>query len=295
MDTAAPTPAQAANERNRLLHLTLDALKVFNVTNLVCNTKSGRFLLDINDSIISRHLMLYGHFEHDQVQQWLSFVDLKGGSGTMLDIGSNIGSTSIPLGLQKKFSRIFCFEPDPKNFQALEFNIKINDLVQSVVAVQTAIGSVDEPVTFELSNDNYGDHRISYGLQTGGMYNEQARKKITVPCSRLDTEIARNGIDINELVLIKCDSQGSEGHVFRGASSLLGRRQVPWVIEFWPYGLQRSGITPDEMNAIIRKYYSTFIEFGEGGQVQPVKPVDMFETLYAKYTGDTFCNVLLQP
>ena len=50
-------------------------------------------------------------------------------------------------------------------------------------------------------------------------------------------------VEPNEIGLAWIDTQGHEGHVLSGASRLI-QANVPIVIEFWPYGLKRSGGYP---------------------------------------------------
>lgn len=279
-------------EQKELLDVFLQAAARFSVRKMVCETPHGIFMIDTKDKEIGRSLLVRGEFEFEEKCCWFDFIP--GGSDKQfIDIGANIGTTSIPLALNNCIGQVHAFEPDPDNFHLLEYNIGANKLSQRIHAHQCAISNVCGTVRFELSKDNFGDHRVRYQDQPGGSYGEVLRSTIEVPCMTLDEMVLRNTIDLGKIAAIKSDTQGSEGYVLEGASALLLER-IPWIIEFWPYGIKRSGFNPVRFCEIVSSSFTTFIEFKPGASVRH-RPVNEFPHLFAEYPETSFCNLILLP
>jgi hypothetical protein len=89
---------------------------------------------------------------------------------------------------------------------------------------------------FELSDTNFGDHRISMGgARAAG---NGARTIITVQADRLDSIL--DAADLPSPIVVKIDTQGAEGQVFAGGPELLGKA-IAIVFEFWPSSMTRMG------------------------------------------------------
>lgn len=279
-------------EKKELLDAFLQTATQFNVRKLVCETPHGTFMVDARDKEIGRSLLVRGEFEFDEKRGWFDFIT--GGSDKLLiDIGENIGTTSIPLALNNNIGRIHAFEPDPNNFHLFEYNIRANNLQERIQAIQCAISNFCGTARFELSKDNFGDHRVRYQEVSGGNYGEDQRRTIEVPCMTLDEMVRRSAIDPGTIAAVKADTQGSEGYVLDGAPTLLQAR-IPWIIEFWPYGIKRSGFDQTRFCEIVSHSFSTFIEFRPGASVRQ-RPVGEFPRLFSEYTETRFCNLILLP
>jgi hypothetical protein len=67
-----------------------------------------------------------------------------------------------------------------------------------------------------------------------------------------------NDLFINETILpniLKSDTQGSEFKILKGSSRLFEKKWRPLMfLEYWPYGIQKSGETPIEMIKMILNY-----------------------------------------
>ena len=58
------------------------------------------------------------------------------------------------------------------------------------------------------------------------------------------------------------DTHGFEGVVLGGASQAL-KDNVPLVMEFWPYGIQRSNSYMQLIKALLKSNYSCFYDLGD--------------------------------
>lgn len=292
MNYNSPQTQQSQN----LLALILQACPVYGIGNMVCSTPHGKFMVDVRDSVIGKSLLLSGEYCYQEMQRWFEFLSIGHGKD-FIDIGANIGTTSIPLALDNRFNRIVCFEPDPTNFGLLQFNVDANNLRARIRALNLAVGSSNSRMEFELSAENLGDHRIRFMDLQHGSYDEAGRRKIKVDCVTLDSMVEGKTVALDSLALIKSDTQGSEGHIFRGAQKLLGMRRFPRVIEFWPYGLQRSGIETEAMIELVTAYFTEMVELPNTGESRRA-PIAGFSTLFTRYThcdATRWCNLILIP
>ncbi|MBE7411806.1 MAG: FkbM family methyltransferase [Leptospiraceae bacterium] len=176
------------------------------------------------DQAISKHVYVDGHFGWTHVPRVLKILGSDFKLKTLIDIGANIGTISIPIVKRGLAERAIAFEPEPRNFRTLMANIYINGLADKIVAYNLALGSEEKDVIFELSTDNSGDHRVTVSEQDG-MYSESRRKKITVKSKSLDEMFP---VSKNNECLIWMDTQGYEGKILEGAKEICKAR-IPMV------------------------------------------------------------------
>lgn len=227
-------------------------------------TRQGIFRvpLGVTDPI-SRELFLHGEFELDLITDAMQLLrGLSGrpkGEGTLIDIGANNGVISIGMIVTGELQKAVAIEPEPTNFARLEENVVLNGISDAVHRINCALSSQASSLTFELSDSNYGDHRVrAQSLASRDIFNESKRPVITVPADTLDkvlSAVPRTFTD--DVAVIWIDVQGYEGHVFEGAGSILARG-IPVVSEIWPYGIARSGMTLDAFNDVVTRYWHSF-------------------------------------
>ncbi|MCC7117875.1 MAG: FkbM family methyltransferase [Anaerolineales bacterium] len=227
-------------------------------------TKQGVFSVYLakNESI-GRSLYSTGQYEAElinSVPKFLADWQKEGGTqpkGTMMDIGANNGVICISMLSQRYFTRAVAVEPDPRNFSILKRNVNDNQFQEDILCLPFAVSDKAANISFELSETNFGDHRVK-GVGLEGKHNEAQRKVIEVPSVPLDRLVEDLPEEIREdISLVWVDVQGHEGFVFKGAKNLIARG-VPFVSEIWPYGIQRAGMTEKEFCEIVVenwKYY----------------------------------------
>lgn len=222
--------------RRRLRRYAFDAFRRLTPFIGVTGT-SGRFIVATDDLGIGRKVYAgHGYGEDKMVEA----IDVLRGEGfnltgsTILDVGANIGVTTVPALTRLGFGASLALEPDPQNYALLQANIALNGLADRVRALNVAATNQPGTLTLELSGDNHGDHRIRLTSAPGEL-REESWSTVAVAAVRLDT------IDTGELPpigLIWTDTQGHDAHVLDGLGHTLS--DVPAVIEFWPYGLRRA-------------------------------------------------------
>ena len=171
----------------------------------------------------------------------------------IIDVGANVGTIGILGVSQGFFAKCIAFEPEPNNFKLLQTNVTLNGLSEKFELRTEALSNkTDGVLNFELSEDNFGDHRVQI-QKTSGLYGEENRKVISVNINTLD--YALKDYDLSECVLFM-DTQGYEGYVLSGARRLIDAR-APVVTEFWPYGLKRSNGLDMFYKALSTSKYTT--------------------------------------
>jgi FkbM family methyltransferase len=224
-------------------------------TLLVSHCEKEIFIVSTSDKVIARDVFIEKvPFDFDKFKLGVSLFDPNHQRTTLIDIGANIGTICIPAITRGIFKNAIAIEPEPFNFKILNSNVILNNLSEKIELHNVALGdSQDEFVIFELSDINYGDHRVQ-GKNAVELMNESSRKTLKVKSTTLNHLV--KGINTADIV-IWMDVQGFEGYVLAGASDVLSK-QVPICIEFWPYGLKRSGCYPQLKSALINNGYKCF-------------------------------------
>jgi FkbM family methyltransferase len=171
----------------------------------------------------------------------------------MIDIGANVGTTSIPRALLGDFNWVYAIEPDPLNYACLVQNIVSNGVRGLVLPDRVAIGDSNGEMTMHVRRS--GTHHL---VTRAEHVNENER--MGVPCLTLDTWVDRIGIELSDVGFIKSDTQGWDARVLTGAQRVLARRHIAWQIEFSPPMLERSGTSVDEVFALLERHFTHFID-----------------------------------
>ncbi|HUT51326.1 MAG TPA: FkbM family methyltransferase [Alphaproteobacteria bacterium] len=150
--------------------------------------------------------------------------------GTYLDIGANIGLTTIPVARNAKIECV-AFEPDPAMFALLTANVARNCGDADVALRNLALSDRDATVTLSRSPGNAGDIRIQ--RHTGPAANGAASwPSVEVPARRPDGL----GLRTRDALAVKIDTQGAEALVVAGGRGVLARAGL-LTLEFRPYAL----------------------------------------------------------
>jgi FkbM family methyltransferase len=138
-----------------------------------------------------------------------------------VDVGANIGSTSLVWAKTIKCGKIFAIEPHPRTYKLLEKNIEINKTYHQILPRQLAIGATDGDMVLFISEE-------------GTMAMEPANykwkgKEITVSSMSLDSFTQKEKIKIIDI--LKIDIEGYEAEALLGAAKTL-RKTKRVVLEY---------------------------------------------------------------
>jgi FkbM family methyltransferase len=171
----------------------------------------------------------------EPLETFLITREIKQGDA-VVDLGANIGYYTLLLAkLVGPQGRVHAFEPDPDNFAILEKNVASNGY-RNVKLVRQAVSGTTGDIKLYRAEDDPGDHRV--------YDSHDDRQSIIIRATRLDDYFDGREARID---FIKMDIQGAEGAALEGMFSLLERNQgVRLLMEFWPIGLQRNGLPPEQ-------------------------------------------------
>lgn len=231
----------------------------------ITNDRGCRYLFDSRDEVIGRALFINGSYGTQVLEAALAVLATKHFEvRQLIDIGANIGVTSIEVLSRMPKATAVAIEPDVRNFSLLQDNLALNGLQHRVRTLQYALSDRAGNVEFEMSDSNFGDHRIRM-TNASGAFDEQVRPTAVVEARRFD-ELHDSGlIEISQGTLVNLDTQGHEAHVLSGGLALL---TCPLVVEFWPYGLRRAGGFDRFLKLI--SGYSSITRLDDGSRIRSV-------------------------
>jgi FkbM family methyltransferase len=214
---------------------------------VVSNVGGIRYHVSTADRTVGREVFLTGGYDAPCIERIFRILRALGyqdfSAKTFVDIGANIGTSTLPALIQYGFARAISFEPDATNFALLQQSIVDNGLEGRVHPVRVALSDEEKEVLFERCPVNHGDHRIrsrTAPSDSQDLMDENTRSVIPISATTFDSLVRRKVIPLDNVGLVWMDTEGHEGHVFKGALSLL-ESDVPVVVEYWPYALQRAG------------------------------------------------------
>ncbi|MDH5180676.1 MAG: FkbM family methyltransferase [Gammaproteobacteria bacterium] len=265
-------------------------------------TKNGLLSFDSRDRTLGRSLHLEREFEFDgmlktvELLQQEKYIPPDLIDAAMLDVGGYIGMISIGFVSNRVFGHAVAFEPNPNNYRLLQKNIAQNNLSDRIMAYNVALSDRKETLTMELSVKNYGDHRIREESkeQTGDHYGEGDRKLINVDSVLLDEIMSGSESSIAPRVrLVWMDIQGHEGKFLRGAKAFFkSHRHAPVAMEFWPYGIRRSGMSKEEFCGVLKELFKKFYILDESTPV--ARDIHNIDAWFDRYQApDSGCHLIL--
>lgn len=233
-----------------------------------------------DDLAVLRSYAWTGRWARETNRRISAFLD---GGGTYLDIGANIGLTTIPIARNPAVVA-HAFEPDPETFAALKANVARNGVQANVTLHNVALGDRAGTLTIERAPDNAGDIRVraDHGPDRDGAGGWSA---VEVPAHRLD-DLA---LAIEPPLGVKIDTQGAEGLVIAGGETVLAQAGLI-ALEFWPYRLAQMG-DGEAAIAFLRKTFREGTlatgDRGEAGAAMPIAALaDRLTTLLAEERDD---------
>jgi FkbM family methyltransferase len=246
----------------------LDTHKVLPIS-LSFNDRQIDFTITLDISKFGQKIM-WGYFSKGQLNepetsQFVIFA-LKPGD-CFMDIGAHIGYFSLlAADLVGINGKVISFEPDESNFYHLNKNIVLNHFL-NIHARNQALGSTVEKKTFFINSDADGGHALwDVSLHP---FNEKSRNhKMT---RNLQVETIDSLVDdkkIDNLKLIKIDTEGAEHSVLQGGMKTIQRHHVPYIIcEINRFGLEQMGSNEFLFRSFVESmgYHSYLLADGRNG------------------------------
>jgi len=163
-----------------------------------------------------------------------------------IDAGANIGwHTLFGSKVVGDSGKVFAFEPNDKNFNLLESNVKLNELT-NVSVVKSAVTDYVGTGELSCSKVNFGDH-----VANTEFLNEVEKESIN--CTTIDEYIKNNDIDASKIKLIKMDIQGSEPRALEGMKDLIKEHGPAIIMEYSPHHMKLCRSSPFDILSFIDK------------------------------------------
>jgi FkbM family methyltransferase len=138
----------------------------------------------------------------------------------ILDVGANKGQTALSLGRAFNKARIYCFEPAPSTFETLKHQIRSN---RNIRPYHLALG--EAPGTGRVTNVPLSGGNTLLLEEKG---TEAAAKAVEVRISTVDEFCSE--MRVEEVELLKIDTEGYEMNVLKGAEQLLLKGKIKFIV-----------------------------------------------------------------
>lgn len=186
--------------------------------------KGNKYLMNCRPGdYIESYLCINGCWEPHIITLMSQFLDRV--PGAMLDVGANIGANTIPLAVNYKNTKFYCYEPHPDVYSILKSNIKMNNL-DNVMPENIAVSNTENASLKFYAQKDSSNMGLS-GLKLNSDVDEF--KEIQVFANSLD-DIFSNSPE--KISLIKIDTQGTEPDVLASARNLIARDRPVIFFEF---------------------------------------------------------------
>lgn len=152
-------------------------------------------------------------FIHSEVFEHRYYsLPLKRAPATVLDLGANIGLTTVYFARSFPAARLACVEPVPSNVRLLEQNLMLNGIQATIFPA--AVHPTDGSVLMELDDRDYG-HKVA------GKAANNPTTTLSVPAISVSSILQRLAWD--RIGLLKVDIEGHEAALFSGNCEWLNR------------------------------------------------------------------------
>ena len=134
----------------------------------------------------------------------------------VVDLGAHIGYYTLMMAkLVGQDGKVFAFEPEPRNLELLNKNIKINSY-KNIEVVPKAVSDIDEECTLFVGQESFGANKIFKPKKT----DTQEFEEIKTRTIRLDDFFEELGF-LKKISFIKMDIEGSEVRALQGMKNIL--------------------------------------------------------------------------
>ncbi|MCK9282344.1 MAG: FkbM family methyltransferase [Melioribacteraceae bacterium] len=141
-----------------------------------------------------------------------SLIDIEGNVNknnikVVFDLGANIGTATLKFYQKFPNATIYCFEPDPYNFERLSKNISLLDKKDRIKLYNYAVSDSDNgKVSFYRAKSNHWSSSLKK--------RDCTEEEVLVETITLDTFCINN--TINKIDVVKMDIEGAESEAMKG-------------------------------------------------------------------------------
>jgi FkbM family methyltransferase len=180
-------------------------------------TRHGPMVALAGDRYITRSLEVYGEFSG---AEWALLAQMVKPGMTVVEVGANIGTHSVPLARACFPGPLYLFEPQQRVFQILCANLALNEVTNAIAypeACGETPGFVVVPPLDYSAVYNFG----GVSVQADG----EGVQGLKVRATPLDS------LNLAACHVIKIDVEGFEAQVLRGAAQTIARHRPLLYVE----------------------------------------------------------------
>ena len=216
-----------------------------NLNKLFINRNGINWLLDLSEGI-DLNIFLFGNSEKnlDNLKRLLPVEK----ELTFIDVGANIGSTSMNLAKQFENSKVYAFEPTFYAYNKFEVNLNLNkELKKRVFPFNSLISNK------AIKNNIYSSWKVD---KTNNdeihKYHGGSAKSFTDNLITLDKFVENQ--EIKNIDFIKIDVDGNEKYVLESSLKSLEKFKPIIFLEIAPYLYTENNYTFDDLNNLLVKF-----------------------------------------
>jgi FkbM family methyltransferase len=186
----------------------------------------------------------------------------------VMDVGANIGITTVMASRAVPAGRVFAFEPGPTAFACLSATVAANALGNCAIH-NVGLGASAGELPFTETD-------FLAGSYVGGGAGAGPKVRIRT----LDVLAAEAGIQ--RLDLVKIDVEGFELDVLRGAAEAIARFRPRFVMEFNSYALiANRDQSPRKVLDFVLERFGSFYARRDGATVTVTNDLELRHFLYS--------------
>ena len=206
-------------------------------------------LLKILDKFSITYHLIYENLNYDCENNGelflLNKLNHSNNLNCIFDVGANIGTYSLLARNINKNCLIFAFEPVPKTFIDLEEKVSN----KNIKAFNFALGNNNKEEKMIVSKDS----KLSTLLDNSNLANKENSQYVSVKI-KTGNEFIKNNQNINQISLLKIDTEGYESEVLKGFKEMLSRVNVI-QFEYGKANLLAKYFLKDYFNDYSNDYY----------------------------------------
>ena len=207
-----------------------------------------RFLLRRNPLLIEKIRKLIGKKSDLEI-----YFKLLNSKSTFIDIGANKGQISIPIShFLNGDGEVHCFEPVKRSYELLKKNILFEKPITNIQTNNFALGDRNTQVEIKIPQDDdtqasIKDHKMHSWENTKNVITQK------VNMMTLDTYVKEKSLQ--KIDFIKCDVEGAEMLVMRGAKNVLTSAKPPILkLEIYKEWTKTFGYEPQDIIRFLEKF-----------------------------------------
>lgn len=215
---------------------------------IMTSKKYGIHMLcpDGDQRVVPIESINFGSYEEEDSNMIMTLMPEK---GVVFDIGANMGWYSLLSARKSNDLQIHAFEPIPKTYSFLDQNIKLNNF-SNIFSHNFGFSDESKDLTFYFYSEGSGN------ASSKNLSGRQDVDLVTCYVEKLDDYVSKNQIKID---FIKCDVEGAELLVFKGAVNTIARDKPIIFTEILRKYSAKFNYNPNEIFDLLRNEgYSAF-------------------------------------